>query len=100
MDELKRALTQVAASLQVLGANTEANTKGIQVLAEDVTRLAEETARRNASTQEELQALRGTFASIEVHLVKLFEEQTEGLKRWKELEKRVEALERKQSPAA
>jgi len=69
MDELRKNLAAIAASLQVLGANTLANTADHQRMAQDLQRMAE----RGRETQEVVQSLRGTFASIEQHLVKLFE---------------------------
>ena len=105
--KVKNALAQVAASLQVLAANTQSNTSGIQGLAEeltrvsqDVNRLADETGRRNASTLDEIQTLRGTFASIEQHLVKMFEQRAEDHVTLEDVVKRVEALEQSRPPAA
>jgi len=46
-----------------------------------------------------VQGLEGTFASIETHMVKLFEEDAKRKKDIKDLQRRVEALEKK-PPAA
>jgi len=95
MDELRKNLAAIAASLQVLGANTLANTADHQRMAQDLQRMAE----RGRETQEVVQSLRGTFASIEEHLVKLFENDA-AIQAWrKQVEARLEAIE-KRLPAA
>lgn len=96
MDELKKNLATVAASLQVLAANTTANTEDLK----EATKRMEAMERRSKSTAEAVQSLQGTFASIETHLVKLFELDAELRDAWKDLARRVDALEKKQPPAA
>lgn len=93
MDEFRKQMAQVAASFQVLGMATEANTKEIQHLAEQV-------SRRNGEILHELQVLRGTFASIETHLVRLFEEDATTKQDVADLKRRVEALEHRERPPA
>lgn len=96
MDELRKNLANVAASLQVLAANTTANTRDLEKMTQDL----EKMARRSEETEKAVQELRGTFASIERHLVKLFERDAE-MQAWKgQVEARLEALEKPTPPAA
>lgn len=103
MDDLRRTLTRIAASLTVLGANTKANTEDLEQVSKDLVKMGtnvELMATRNKLTEEAVQDLRGTFASIEQHLLKLFE-QDAAMKSWMAaMEARVEALEKRQPPAA
>lgn len=89
LNELKKSLAAIAASLQVVGANSSANTQAL-----------EQMARRNRDTDVELQNLRGAFSRIDRHLVRFFEAQAE-IRQWRDdIELRVQALERRQPPAA
>jgi len=110
MNDLKMSLATVAASLQVLAANTTANTQDLENNTQDLHRVSESLEKmservkrmseRSRETEEAVQQLRGTFASIETHLVSLFERDAE-TQTWKAaMEARVEALEKKQPPAA
>ena len=117
MDELRTALFSVAASMQVLAANTTANTQGLEAVEQgldaveqDIQRMSTSIQRmsgelhrmtdRNRQTEEAVQALQCTFASIERHLVKLFEEEAEMKARVAEHEARLNAIERRMPPAA
>lgn len=60
-----------------------------------------EMARREMrSLVDGVQRLEGTFASIERHLVKLFEHDAQTQARLEQMEARIEALEKRQPPAA
>lgn len=96
MDDLKKALTLVVASLDALSANVKANTADQERMAEEMKRMAA----RGRLMDEDLQALKGTFASIGEHLTKLFERDAETQAWKKAMEARMEALEKKQPPAA
>lgn len=105
MDELRKSLTAVAAALQALGGNTKELAGDVRVTTERVEDLAGDLKRMTSRVtlmDENITTLKGTFASIEVHLVKLFESdaerraEQEALKaQWQELARRVEALEKK-----
>lgn len=96
MEKLKKEVTLIAATLEALAANLKANT-------EDQKRMAvtlEGMAARGKLMDEDLQSLTGTFASIGEHLIRLFERDAE-MRAWREtMEARVEALEKRQPPAA
>lgn len=117
MEKLKKDVTLIAATLEALAANVKANTEDQKRMAEEQKRMAEhqmrmaEDQKRMAVTlegmgargklmDEDLQSLRGTFASIGEHLIRLFERDAE-MRAWREtMEARVEALEKRQPPAA
>lgn len=103
MEKLKKDIALIAASLEALGANVKANTEDQKRMAEDQKRMAEDMdkmAARGRLMDEDLQSLKGTFASLGEHLIRLFERDAE-MRAWREhMEARVEALERKQPPAA
>jgi chromosome segregation ATPase len=89
MDELKADLKQVG--------------RYLLSLAGEVTETRIELKRLDArfeSMETTVQGLQGTFASIEVHLVKLFEEEAATRSRLDRLESRMEALENQRPPAA
>lgn len=107
MDDLRKSLASIAASLHVLGANTKENTEDLQGLSKTVTEMAtlmtarmDLMAARNRQTEEAVRNLQGTFASIEMHLVKLFETDEELKREVQGIKQRVEALEKRQPPAA
>lgn len=105
MDDLRKALTSVAASLQVLAANATANTQDLQANTHDLHGVSErlqqmservqQMSERSRETEEAVQNLQGTFASIEVHLVKLFENDAATRASLADVLRRVEALEQK-----
>ncbi|MCE7873124.1 hypothetical protein DYH09_22485 [bacterium CPR1] len=103
MEKLKKDIALIAASLEALGANVKANTEDQKRMADDQKRMAEnldQMAARGRLMDEDLQSLKGTFASLGEHLIRLFERDAE-MRAWREhMEARVEALERKQPPAA
>lgn len=93
MDDLKKTLATMAASLQALGANTKALSTDLK---ETTTRL---TARVD-QMDENVTALNGTFASIQQHPVTLFERDAETQEWKRRMEARVDALEKRTPPAA
>lgn len=103
MENLKKDIALIAAPLEALGANVKANTEDQKRMADDQKRMAEDLGRmagRGRLMDEDLQSLKGTFASLGEHLIRLFERDAE-MRAWREhMEARVEALERKQPPAA
>jgi predicted nuclease with TOPRIM domain len=110
MEKLKKDIALIAASLEALGANVKASTEDQKRMAEDQKRMAEDQKRmaedmdrmaaRGRLMDEDLQSLKGPFASLGEHLIRFFERDAE-MRAWREhMEARVEALERKQPPAA
>lgn len=103
VEKLQKDIALIAASLEALAANVKANTADQKRMAEDQKRMADDLdrmAQRGRLMDEELQNLQGTFASIGEHLVRLFERDAE-TRAWRErVEARLEALEKRQPPAA
>lgn len=117
MDKLQKDIALIEASLEALAANVKANTAEQKLSTEDQKRMAEDQRRmaedqkrmaeamdrmvaRGELMDQDLQSLEGTFGSLAEHLVRLFERDAE-MRAWRErIEVRVEALEKRQSPAA
>lgn len=96
MEQLRNDLALVAAPLEALAASVKANTDNQERMAEDMKRMAA----RGRLMDEDLQDLKGTFASIGEHLTRLFERDAE-IQEWRAaVERRFEALEKRNPPAA